>query len=51
MYHIKPVISLEPFRIVTHSYAASLSTKVCLDKTNNIFNSRTKVIYLSINCL
>ena len=47
MYHIKPVISLEPFRIVRHSYAVSLSTKVCLDKINNIFNSKTKVIYLN----
>ena len=40
MYHIKPVITLERFRIVTYSYAASFSIKTCLDKTNNIFNSK-----------
>ena len=37
MYHIKPVIPLECFRIVTHSNAASFPIKSCLDKTNNIF--------------
>ena len=37
MYHIKLVIPLERFRIVTHSLAASFSIKICLDKTNNIF--------------
>ena len=37
MYHIKLVIPLERFRIVTYSYAASVSIKTCLDKTNNIF--------------
>ena len=37
MYHIKPVITLECFRIVTYSYAASFSIKTCLNKTNNIF--------------
>ena len=36
MYHIKLVIPLETFRIVTHSYAASVSIKTYLDKTNNI---------------
>ena len=36
-----------------HSYAASLSIKTCIDKTNNIFkltsylNSKTKAIYLN----
>ena len=37
MYHIKLVIPLEHFRIVTHSYAASVSIKTCLDKIKNIF--------------
>ena len=38
MYHIKPVIALERFHIVTHSYAAPFCLdKTCLDKTNNIF--------------
>ena len=37
MYHIKLVIPLERFRIVTHSHAASFSIKTCLDKINNIF--------------
>ena len=37
MYHIKYAISLARFRIVTYSYAAILSIKTCLDKTNNIF--------------
>ena len=37
MYHIKPVIPLERFHIVTHSYTASFSINTCLDKTNNIF--------------
>ena len=33
MYHIKPVIALERFRIVTYSYTAPFSIKKCLDKT------------------
>ena len=37
MYLIKPVIALERFGIVTHSYADSLSIKTCLEKTNNFF--------------
>ena len=37
MCHNKPVVALERFRTVTHSYAASLSIKACFDKTNNIF--------------
>ena len=41
MYHIKLVIPLERFRIVTHSYAASFSIKTCLD-------SKTKVTYLNV---
>ena len=37
MYHIKLVIPLERFCIVTHSYAASfLIIKTCLDKTKDI---------------
>ena len=47
MYHIKPVIALERFCIITHSYAAYFSIKTCLDKTNSIFNSKTKRIYLN----
>ena len=45
MYQIKSDIALERFRIVAYSYAATFST--CLDKTNNIFNSKTKTIYLN----
>ena len=45
MYHIKPVITLERFRIVTYSYAASFSIKTCLDKINNIF--KTEAIYVN----
>ena len=37
MYHIKPIIALERFRIGTHSYAVSFSIKTCLDKANIIF--------------
>ena len=37
MYHIKPIIALERFRIGTHSYAVSFSMKTCLDKANIIF--------------
>ena len=49
MYHIKRVIALECFHIVTHSYAASLSIKTCLHKTNIVFtlDFLTKVIYLN----
>ena len=47
MYHIKLVIPLERFRIVTHSHAASFSIKTCLDKTN-VFDSRTTAIYLNL---
>ena len=36
MYHIKPVIPLERFCIVTHSYTASFLIKTCLDKTKDI---------------
>ena len=49
MYHIKPVIQLERFCIVTQSYAASFSIKTCLHKTNNIFfDSKTEAIYLNL---
>ena len=48
MYHIKPLIALERFSIVTHIYPASLSIKTCLDKKlTTFFNSKTKVIYLN----
>ena len=33
MYHVKLVITLECFRIVTHSHAASFSIKACFDIT------------------
>ena len=48
MYHIKLVIPLERFRIVTHGHAASFSIKTCLDKTNNVFDSRATAIYLNL---
>ena len=47
MYQIKPVIALDHFRIVTHSYAGTFSIKTCLDKTNNFFNLKTKAICLN----
>ena len=47
MWHIKPVTVLESFWIVTHSYAASYSIKACLDKTTDIFNTKTRAIYLN----
>ena len=37
MYHIKSVIPLGRFRIVTYSYESFPLIKTCLDKTKNIF--------------
>ena len=48
MYHINFVIPPKRIRIVTHSSAAPFSIKTCLDKTNNIFDSKTKAIYLNL---
>ena len=36
MYYIKPVIVLERFGIVTHSYTVHFSIKTHLDNTENI---------------
>ena len=48
MYYVKPVITLEPFCIVTHSYAASFSKeKRVLITLTTFFNSKTKMIYLN----
>ena len=47
MYHVKAVNSLERFRIVTHSYAASFSIKSVLIKLT-FFDSVTKAIYLNL---
>ena len=47
MYHIKLVIALELFRIVTHSYAPLFQQKRVLIKLTAFFNSKTKTIYLS----
>ena len=37
MYHLKPIIALERFCIVTHSYAASVSIKTHFYEANIIF--------------
>ena len=48
MYHVKAVNSLERFRIVTHSYAASFSIKSVLIKLTTFLDSVTKAIYLNL---
>ena len=50
MYHIKPFIPLERFRIVTHSYVASFSIKTCLDKITTFLDSKGDS-FKSGNCL
>ena len=48
MYHIKSIIPLEHFRMVTHSYAASFSIKRVLIKLTTFFDPKTKAIYLNL---
>ena len=48
MYHIKPVIPVERFRIVTHSYGASFSKKKRVLIKSTFFDSKIKAIHLNL---
>ena len=42
MYHIKPIIALEPFGIVTHSYAASFSIETPFMKLKTFLSQKLR---------
>ena len=49
IHHILATNDVVPFRIVTHSYAASFSRKVLLCETNNIFYSLRNCVWHKMN--